>query len=251
MSDPYNIVDSLIKDYLHFRGFTSSLKSFEMDVGNAKDKKFKVDAVVDDIVSCIEKYDIISLRGIFEYLNVRVFTNLTTEQTCIARQLENDIYRLYLVNTIQNRKPSKSVEFFEKNMDFLRNNNQWNEWFSLPYINNPSESEVYKRYFTKQWHEILLVSLHNFLSIAFSRVKGPTLVECINEILKNDSIDGESSSNINDRIELPRSRVSSFHSFDELMDDFAIIAQATNVDRNKPNKGVLISMLKNIAGSRS
>uniref|UniRef100_A0A0N5BSS0 LisH domain-containing protein n=1 Tax=Strongyloides papillosus TaxID=174720 RepID=A0A0N5BSS0_STREA len=250
MSDPYNVVDSLIKDYLHFRGFTASLKTFEIDSNTAKDKKYKVDAIVEDIVSCIEKYDIVSLRGIWEYLNVRIFTSLSSEQVTIARQLENDIYRLYLVNTIQNRKQSKAVEFFEKNMDFLRNNSQWNEWFSLPYIGNPTESETFKKFFTKQWHEILLVSLHNFLSISFSKIKAPALLECVNEMIKNDSPDDYLPSS-GDRIEFPRSRVPSFHSFDELMDDFAIIAQASNVDRNKPNKGVLISMLKNIAGSRS
>uniref|UniRef100_A0A0K0EHN5 LisH domain-containing protein n=1 Tax=Strongyloides stercoralis TaxID=6248 RepID=A0A0K0EHN5_STRER len=250
MSDPYNVVDSLIKDYLHFRGFTASLKTFENDSNTSKDKKHKVDAIVEDIVSCIEKYDITSLRGIWEYLNIRVFTSLSSEQIAIARQLENDIYRLYIVNTIQNRRQSKAVEFFEKNMDFLRNNSQWNEWFSLPYISNPTESEIFKKYFTKQWHEILLVSLHNFLSISFSKVKEPTLLEYVNEMIKNDSPDDYIPTS-GDKIEISRNRVTSFHSFDELMDDFAIIAQASNVDRNKSNKSVLISMLKNIAGSRS
>ena len=36
------VLDDLIKEYLLFRGFTSTLKAFENDIKGDKDKSFKV-----------------------------------------------------------------------------------------------------------------------------------------------------------------------------------------------------------------
>ena len=42
MAGAVPVLDEIIKEYLLFRGFTSSLKSFETDLKGDKDKSFKV-----------------------------------------------------------------------------------------------------------------------------------------------------------------------------------------------------------------
>lgn len=42
MSSAVLVVDSLIKEYLIFRGFTSTLKQLEVDLKNEKERGFKV-----------------------------------------------------------------------------------------------------------------------------------------------------------------------------------------------------------------
>lgn len=56
------------------------------------------------------------------------------DQQLVARQLENDVFKLYLVNCVQNKQRDKSITFFEKMTDLVRNNPAWNGWFGkTPY----------------------------------------------------------------------------------------------------------------------
>lgn len=38
---------------------------------------------------------------------------------------------------------------------------------ALPFIKNPEDNPTYSVHFSKQWHDTMLVSLHNFLATIF------------------------------------------------------------------------------------
>ena len=52
-------------------------------------------------------------------------------QTSHADQLENDIYKLYLCNCIQQNKQEKIAEFFELLTNRFFNADGWHEWFGV------------------------------------------------------------------------------------------------------------------------
>jgi len=38
---------------------------------------------------------------------------------------------------------------------------------AFPFIKNPEDNPIYSVHFSKQWHDTMLVSLHNFLATIF------------------------------------------------------------------------------------
>ncbi|VDK47976.1 unnamed protein product [Anisakis simplex] len=217
MTDVIGLVDALVKDYLSFRGLNNTLASFEAEVRHERDCKYNVSRVIAELFNAIENYDIDRLHSLWSYFNVKLFSNLSEDQRMMATQLENDLYRLYVIQCVQQKQPQKSVEFFERMCEHLRNNPEWNEWFALPYVNDAKDSAPFKKYFTKQWQHCFVVSLNNFLAIAFDSLEVPLLVRCVNDILKG-------TCELNDS-ELSRRRSQPVSISEEIMDDFAIIAQ--------------------------
>ena len=47
---------------------------------------------------------------------------------------------------------------------------------ALPYLSNPQDRAPFRQYFSKQWQEVFLVSLHNFLSLAFHQIELPAIL---------------------------------------------------------------------------
>lgn len=70
-------VDSLIREYLLFRGFSyNTLKTFDNDLKNDKDKGFRVDKIIDQMMNAINAHDLQSLREIWNHLDGHLFTKL-------------------------------------------------------------------------------------------------------------------------------------------------------------------------------
>lgn len=69
-------VDSLIREYMLFRGFSSSLKTFDAELKSDKDKGFRVDKVIDQILGAINTHDLQLLREIWNHLDGHLFTKL-------------------------------------------------------------------------------------------------------------------------------------------------------------------------------
>lgn len=83
------------------------------------------------------------------------------------------------------------------------------------------------------------MSLNNFLAIAFDRLEVPLLVRCVNEVLKGS---GELSD-----AELNR-RSQPVSISEDLMDDFAIIAQGPA--KRNTSKSSLRNLLKNFTSKK-
>lgn len=69
-------VDELVREYLLYRGFTSTLKAFDNDLKADKDKGFRVDKIVEQIVHYINVSDLNGLKEYWSHLNTLVFSKL-------------------------------------------------------------------------------------------------------------------------------------------------------------------------------
>ncbi|XP_063586753.1 WD repeat-containing protein 91-like isoform X2 [Penaeus indicus] len=231
-------LDELVKEYLLFRGFSQTLRSLDNELKIDKDKGFRVDRLVDQVVSHIQTFDLVGLRELWAHLDKRIFAHLPHTLLPCVRKLETSILRLYVVNTIQTNKPDKLVEFFEKMAQELQSQAEWREWFILPYLKGMEENSSFAMYFTRQWQDTLLVSLHNFFAVVFQpsflqSIELPTLASYRDEASKIARLQEDN--------ELLRARLSALTTSDQpslehlvvpdppppshLMDDFYNIAQ--------------------------
>ncbi|XP_030071294.1 WD repeat-containing protein 91 isoform X2 [Microcaecilia unicolor] len=76
----------------------------------------------------------------------------------------------------RSNRPDKAQEFFQKQAAELQNQAEWKDWFMLPFLPNPEVNPTFATYFSRQWADFFLVSLHNFLSILFQCMPVPTLL---------------------------------------------------------------------------
>lgn len=69
-------VDELVREYLLYRGFTSTVKAFDSDLKSDKDKGFRVDKIVDQIIHHINVSDLNGLKEYWSHLDSLVFSKL-------------------------------------------------------------------------------------------------------------------------------------------------------------------------------
>jgi hypothetical protein len=157
-SDEYNTsvqyMDELVREYLLFRGFNSTLKAFDYDVKQDKDRCFKADKITDQLLSYVYSYDLNGLLEYWSYLEQRFFNRITLKlstnsSTALARKYELFLLRFYLVHAIQTSKTDKAFELFENYCVKLQSQNEWREWYCLPFLKNPEENPIFSIYFSK------------------------------------------------------------------------------------------------------
>ncbi|EZA59415.1 hypothetical protein DMN91_001587 [Ooceraea biroi] len=247
-------VDELVKEYLLFRGFSQTLKAFDNDLKAEKEKGFRIDKIVDQLMQYIYNYDLVSLRELWGHLDTRMFCRLESHFTPAIRKLENSVLKMYLVNAAVNGKQDKIQEFFNKMASELQGHSEWKEWFAFPFVKNPEDNPTYSVHFSKQWHDTMLVSLHNFLATIFQCMPQPTLLTIDEDTNKLKRLQEEN--------EALRQRLSESAKIDNisdvnpgpvpqhppLMDDFYIIAQESPLLENPKT---LRSLIRNIGGGSS
>lgn len=69
-------VDELVREYLLYRGFTSTVKAFDSDLKSDKDKGFRVDKLVEQIIHFINVSDLSGLKEYWSHLDSLVFSKL-------------------------------------------------------------------------------------------------------------------------------------------------------------------------------
>ncbi|KAJ1364141.1 hypothetical protein KIN20_024161 [Parelaphostrongylus tenuis] len=128
----------------------------------------------------------------------------------------------------------------------LRTNPVWTEWFAFPYHPNPEGCQAYRKYYSTEWREIFVISLHNFVRMAIQQAPRSHLVHLV-ELLSED-VEASSSGG---RAHMGNyGAVSAFD--DELIDDFAVIAQCSSSMKMSSSKPSLKAFFKNltIGGNR-
>ncbi|KAG8035523.1 hypothetical protein G9C98_006969 [Cotesia typhae] len=169
-------VDELVKEYLLFRGFSQTLRAFDNELKAEKEKGFRVDKIVDQLMQHIYTFDLVSLRELWGHLDTRMFCRLENYFVPSVRKLENSVLKMYLINAAVNNKQERIHDFFAKMTPELQGHSEWKEWFAFPFIKNPEDNPIYSVYFSKQWQDTMLVSLHNFLAMIFQCMPQPTLL---------------------------------------------------------------------------
>ncbi|XP_037495359.1 WD repeat-containing protein 91 homolog isoform X2 [Jatropha curcas] len=175
--------EELVREFLVFRGFTSTLQAFEMELSTDIGKGFQVDKILDLIFSIyIPKFQadkLVGLLGFFE----QCFSSLSeTVLVSTLSKLKISILRYYIVYAMTSGRKDKVLEFFGMNgNDLLQRGGDWTPWFAIPYLKNPSLDPQFRIYFSKEWYEALRLSVRNFFSEIFNGTRIPALLKISSE----------------------------------------------------------------------
>ena len=225
--------------------------------------------VVDHILQLIQNHDLQNLVDLWRHLDGKLFSRLDPSQMNAVTKLEANVLKLYVVNCIQTKNPEKAREFFEKMGPELQVQHEWREWFSLPFIPIPENNSVFSPYFSRQWQDTVLLSLHNFLSLVFACVPSPRLAEFATTCAKLKRLKHENTAMRQKLVESrktihmlsgsqPISAESIMQSMTpemppqmDVMDDFFIIAQESQAVAPSGENQVkaIKNFLRNITGS--
>uniref|UniRef100_A0AAQ5XVY4 WD repeat-containing protein 91 n=1 Tax=Amphiprion ocellaris TaxID=80972 RepID=A0AAQ5XVY4_AMPOC len=126
-----------------------------------------VDKIIDQLQQFVQSFDLFGLKEYWLYLDRRLFCRLEDVYKSTVNKLRTSLYRYYVINTIQKGNLEKTQEFFQKQALELQSQAEWRDWFILPFIPAPEQNPAFSPYFSRQWADTFLVSLHNFLSVLF------------------------------------------------------------------------------------
>ncbi|KAL2099658.1 hypothetical protein ACEWY4_004052 [Coilia grayii] len=182
MASAVERTDDLVREYLLYRGFTSTLKHLDNEIKADKEKGFRVDKIIEQLQLFIQNFDLVGLKDYWGYLDRRLFSRLEDIYRPTVNKLRTSLFRYYLVYTVQMKNFEKTQEFFQKQASELQGQSEWREWFILPFIPSPEQNQVFASYFSRQWADTFLVSLHNFLSVLFQCMPLPVLLSFDAEI---------------------------------------------------------------------
>ncbi|XP_076895146.1 uncharacterized protein LOC143547655 [Bidens hawaiensis] len=187
-----NYAEELVREFLFFRGFTSTIQSLDKELSTDIATNFHKDKLFDLIFSLyIPKFqpqNLISLLTFFK----QCFSSSETLLLSTLSKLEISILRYYIVHAVKSGRNDKIVEFFKAYGDDLMQKDQdWISWFAIPYIKNPNWDPLFRLYFSKEWFDVLNLSVKNFLSEVFNGTRIPALLKISSEKhtinhLKND-----------------------------------------------------------------
>ncbi|XP_019114160.1 WD repeat-containing protein 91 isoform X2 [Larimichthys crocea] len=159
--------DEHVREYLIYRGFTSTLKHLDSDIKADKEKGFRVDKIIEQLQQFVQNFDLFGLKEYWVYLDRRLFCRLEDVYRSTVNKLRTSLYRYYVICTIQRGNLEKTQEFFQRQAAELQGQPEWRDWFILPFIPTPEQNPAFSPYFSRQWADTFLVSLHNFLSVLF------------------------------------------------------------------------------------
>uniref|UniRef100_A0A8D3AJB2 WD repeat-containing protein 91 n=1 Tax=Scophthalmus maximus TaxID=52904 RepID=A0A8D3AJB2_SCOMX len=154
--------DEHVREYLIYRGFTGTMKHLDGEMKADKEKGFRVDKIIEQLQQFIQSFDLFGLKEYWLYLDRRLFCRLEDVYRATVNKLRTSLYRYYVINTIQ-----RTQEFFQRQALELQGQVEWRDWFILPFIPAPEQNPAFSPYFSRQWADTFLVSLHNFLSVLF------------------------------------------------------------------------------------
>uniref|UniRef100_A0A8C1Z2K1 WD repeat-containing protein 91 n=1 Tax=Cyprinus carpio TaxID=7962 RepID=A0A8C1Z2K1_CYPCA len=192
MASAVERTDDLVREYLIYRGFTSTLKHLDSEIKSDKDKGFRVDKIIDQLQQLIQSYDLAGLKEYWAYLDRRLFSRLEDVYRPTVNKLRTSLYRFYVIHTVQVlQNTPKTQEFFQKQALELQTQPEWRDWFALPFIPAPEQNPSFSPYFSRQWADTFLVSLHNFLSVLFQSSPQPVLLSFDNEVQRIKTVQEE------------------------------------------------------------
>uniref|UniRef100_A0A672S7C0 WD repeat-containing protein 91 n=1 Tax=Sinocyclocheilus grahami TaxID=75366 RepID=A0A672S7C0_SINGR len=191
MASAVERTDDLVREYLIYRGFTSTLKHLDSEIKADKEKGFRVDKIIDQLQQLIQSFDLTGLKEYWAYLDRRLFSRLEDVYRPTVNKLRTSLYRFYLIHTVQMKNLEKTQEFFLKQVLELQAQPEWRDWFALPFIPAPEQNPSFSPYFSRQWADTFLVSLHNFLSVLFQSSPQPVLLSFDSEVQRIKTVQEE------------------------------------------------------------
>ncbi|KAL9240502.1 hypothetical protein vseg_014712 [Gypsophila vaccaria] len=174
--------EELVREFLVFRGFTSTLQAFETELNTDVGKGFQVEKILELIFSIyIPKFEIEKLVGLLSFFK-QCFSSSDMVLYGTLSKLEVSILRYYVVNAVRSGRNDKVKEFFDTLGDELQHRgSDWTPWFAVPYLKNPTKDPQFCVYFSKEWFDALHLSLRNFLNQMFCGTRIPALLKISTE----------------------------------------------------------------------
>uniref|UniRef100_A0A8C7S7A0 ARMC9 CTLH-like domain-containing protein n=1 Tax=Oncorhynchus mykiss TaxID=8022 RepID=A0A8C7S7A0_ONCMY len=121
-----------------------------------------VDKIVDRLQLFIHNFDLNGPKDYWGYLDQRLCCRLEDIFRPTVTKLQTSLFRYYVVYGVQ-----KTQELSQHQAQELQGQSEWRDWFILSFITCPRAEPVISPYFSHQWSDTFLVSLHNFLSVLF------------------------------------------------------------------------------------
>ncbi|KAJ1963104.1 hypothetical protein IWQ62_003318 [Dispira parvispora] len=174
--DSVQYVDELIREYLVFRGFTTTLRAFETDVRTDKDEGFRPDKVSQHLLDLANKLDFHGVLTYWRYLDLRFFSRLEERYTTSVRHIEQELVKYCITQALNGKDKGKINECLDTYAESMVDNSHWARWFTLPYLTNPQTNPYFQVYFTAQWQASFRLSLHNLLDSVFRHMPLPGLL---------------------------------------------------------------------------
>ncbi|KAH8019759.1 hypothetical protein HPB51_021794 [Rhipicephalus microplus] len=172
--------------------------------------------------------DLVGLRDTWSHLDSHIFRRLEQSFIPTVRKLEMALLRMYVVTCVTNSRQDKLTEFFDKMALELHFQAEWKEWFALPFLKCVEDNPNFQVYFTRQWQEMMIISLRNFLSVVYQSMALPTLLSYDEDMNRMQFLQEENES-LKHQLAAGRSEVCETADVlvapEEPMDDFYVIAQ--------------------------
>lgn len=124
--------EELVREFLVFRGFTSTLQAFEMELNTDVGKGFQVEKILDLIFSkYIPNFEAEKLVGLLNFFE-HCFSSSRTDIYATLLKLEVSILRYYIVHAVRTGRNDKVKDFFDLLGDKLQQKgDDWTPWFGL------------------------------------------------------------------------------------------------------------------------
>eukprot|EP01135_Chromosphaera_perkinsii_P007865 Nk52_evm57s1020 gene=Nk52_evmTU57s1020 len=179
------LVDELIKEYLLYRGFGKTLKTFENDIKTDINRSYNTGIVVDALFDYVSSYDLDGLTNYWNTLDASFFCKLDFSFIKTTQQLKIGIDKYYITHALKHGKKEEVISFFKHvNRNSSGPCSEWKDWYGILFVESPQKEALYQPYFTEEWVNTLKLSLGNFLETIFSSMPRPVLLEFL-PFLKN------------------------------------------------------------------
>ncbi|CDQ96399.1 unnamed protein product [Oncorhynchus mykiss] len=155
--------DEHVREYLIYRGFTGTLKHLDSDMKADKEKGFRV---------CIKQSQELFVGSFMKWVFMAKQLHTSLRSPCAMPSVGWSGVTLAAIglwssgNTFSGNI-EKTQEFFQRQAQELQGQPEWRDWFILPFMPAPEQNPLFSPYFSRQWSDTFLVSLHNFLSVLF------------------------------------------------------------------------------------
>lgn len=175
--------EELVREFLVFRGFTSTLQAFERELSTDIGKGFQIDKILELIFSVyIPQFRAENLVDILNFFKQCFSSSSDLVFVSMLSKLEVSILRYYVVHALQSGRKDKVMEFFGTyGNDLLQKDSDWSSWFAIQYIKNPATDPQFRVFFSREWFNALHLSVRNFLSEMFNGSRIPAIMKISSE----------------------------------------------------------------------
>lgn len=176
--DSIAYLDDLIKEYFLFRGYIKTYTAFTSEKLNDKSgQQPDAEQIAEQLLNHIRLMELTELMELWSTLVSRFFTHLPASFAPTIKLIELSLKRAYLVKLIRSADKAAIAEFYERfSMEMTAPGSEWESWFILPHLKDPSTHPIFSTYFNKRWFHTLALSIKNFLSAAFREIPLPKLL---------------------------------------------------------------------------